>query len=251
MAVYKLTLVLPQQPPFHLVAKIPRQRRIVYTHQQTADQATHRLLDRLVTLAAHLARYAPGLFPRSGGVWHGRSGDDTPQHLLIEEFIPGVSAERLKLTYEAQLAAGQLSTAAYQRRRQAAERLAVAAFVRLWDCLGRRTFTSDPSPWNVLIRSTDTPDGAPPGVTIIDLHSLEDEVDLAYVMHRLTAIYGMRREMVEAVILPGLFDALGREEGRTLLRAELPHLEAQARQMRRNLGVDLHQPLLTAIRDLG
>ncbi|MGQ4808872.1 hypothetical protein NKDENANG_02265 [Candidatus Entotheonellaceae bacterium PAL068K] len=253
MAVYKITVALPPQPPYYLVGKIPHTRRLVYAsdtgHQSTKD-TTQTLLDRLVSLAKHLAQSAPGLFPRSGGVWHGRLADGSLQHLLIEEFIPGVSAEGLQYRYDNQLAAGRLSPTAYQKCRGAAERLAVTAFIRLWDGLNRQVFTSDPSPWNVLIQPADNDHEDAARVTIIDLHSLEDNASLTYVIQRLAAVYGARQEIVEEVILPALFDVLGVEEGRTLLRDELPHLEAQAQQMCRNLGVDLHQPLLNAIRNL-
>jgi hypothetical protein len=248
MAVYKVTIRLPQQPPYHLVGKIPHARRIVYaagTDQQSAAASTHALLERLVALAERLGHHAPGLFPRSGGVWCGTDTHSMPQYLLVEEFIPGVSVERLKHTYEEQLTAGQLTQAEYERRRTAAERLAVGAYIRLWDCLERRTFTSDPSPWNVLVQNSEASTA-----TIIDLHSLEDGMTLADVIQRLGAVYGVRQEMLEQVILPGVFDALGPAEGRALLREALPDLEAQAERSRRNLGMDLHQPLLDAIRKL-
>jgi hypothetical protein len=250
MAVYKITFLLPQQSPYCLVGKIPHARRIVYaagTDQQSTTASTRALLERLVALAEHLGRHAPGLFPRSGGVWYGQDTHGTPQYLLVEEFISGVSVERLKHTYEEQFTAGHLTQAEYERQRAAAERLAVAAFIRLWDSLGRHTFTSDPSPWNVLVQASDT--GASPA-TIIDLHSLEDDRTLADVLQRLGAVYGMRQEMLDQVILPGVLDTLGSEEGPALLRQALPNLEAQAERSRRNLGIDLHQPLLDAIRKL-
>jgi len=153
MAVYKITALLQSQQIQHLVCKIPHQRRIVYTattdHQTTAD-TTRQLLDRLVELADHLTQRAPGLFPRSGGAWHWHDDEGTPRHLLVEEFIPGLSVERLKHHYEQQWMANQLSADLYRQHRTAVERLAVATFVRLWDALDRRLFTSDPSPWNVL-----------------------------------------------------------------------------------------------------
>lgn len=253
MAVYKIAIMLPHRSPRYLVAKIPRDRRIVYapgTNHQTAEDTTHSLFDRLVALAEHLAQHAPGLFPRTGGVWRQPQANNTWQHLLIEEFIPGVSVERLQHMYDEQLTTGQLSTAVYQQRRATAERLAVAAFIRLWDCLERRAFTSDPSPWNVLLHGIDTDGNHRPTATIIDLHSLEDNATLAYVIQRLAAVYGMRREVVEKVILPGIFDVLGGEEGRALLLTELPQLEAYAEQTRQNLGVDVQKPLLNAIRNL-
>jgi hypothetical protein len=253
MAVYKITVLQPPQP-YDLVGKIPQDRRIVYasgTGHKTADNTTHALLERLVALAAHLAQHAPGLFPRCGGVWHQHQADGTARHLLVEEFIPGVSVERLKHTYDEQLVRGELSTVAYQQRRTTVERLAVAAFIRLWNCLGRCIFTSDPSPWNVLLRPSGVNGEDSPAATIIDLHSLEEHADLTYVMQRLAAVYGMRQEMLTEVILPGIFDVLGLEEGRALLRSELPQLEAHARQTRQNLGVNLQQPLVNAIRDLG
>ena len=158
MAVYKITALLQSQQTQHLVCKIPHQRRIVYTattdHQTTAE-TTHQLLDRLVALADHLTQRAPGLFPRSGGVWHWHDAEGTPRHLLVEEFIPGLSVERLKHHYEQQWMANQLSADLYHQHRTAVERLAVATFVRLWDALDRRLFTSDPSPWNVLVHQSD------------------------------------------------------------------------------------------------
>jgi hypothetical protein len=190
------------------------------------------------------------VFPRCGGLWHWQQDNGTRPHLLVEEFISGISVERLKHQYEQQLMAGQLSPAAYQQQRTAAERLAVATFVRLWHGLGRHTFTSDPSPWNVLVQPPASGEAAAPRATIIDLHSLEDHAGLAYVVQRLAAVYGMRQEIAEQVILPGLFDTLGVEEGRALLLAELPHLEAEAERARKNLGVDLQRPLLTAIYNL-
>lgn len=254
MAVYKLTMGLSCQTLHHLVAKIPRDRRIVYTEEtqeQTAADTTRQLLDRLVALGEHLAQRAPGLFPRSGGVWHRQQSHGSASHLLIEEFIPGLSVERLKHGYEEQRLAGQLSMATYRQRCMAVERLAVAAFIRLWDALERRTFTSDPSPWNVLVQPNDQGDVATTNATIIDLHSLEEHADLTYVIQRLAAVYGMRQEIVEEVILPGVLDTLGDTAGRALLRTALPTLEAQAQRTYQNLGVDLQRPVLDAIRKMG
>ena len=253
MAVYKLTALCPQQQTQQLVCKIPHQRRIVYTsataHKSTED-ATRQLLDRLVTLADHLAQHTPGLFPRSGGVWHWHAADGTPQHLLVEEFIPGLSVERLKLKYEQAWLAQQMSPEVYHQSRTAVERLAVATFLRLWQALDRRLFTSDPSPWNVLVQQPDAALTRQSVATIIDLHGLEDDAGLAYVVQRLAAVYGMRQEMLEEVLIPGMLDALGEAEGRALLLAELPRLEVEAERVRQNLGVDLQRPLLRLIRSL-
>jgi hypothetical protein len=253
MAVYKITALLQAGQARHLVCKIPHQRRIVYTattdHQTTAD-TTHQLLDRLVTLADHLTQRAPGLFPRSGGVWHWHDAEGTPRHLLVEEFIPGLSVERLKHHYEQQWMANHLSADLYRQHRTAVERLAVATFVRLWDALDRRLFTSDPSPWNVLVHPPEAALGRRPGATIIDLHGLEDDVGLTYVVQRLAAVYGLRRDILEDVLLPGVCDALGVAAGTALLRAELPQLEAEAARLRQNLGVDVQQPLVQLIRTL-
>lgn len=252
MAVYKLTVVVAPQQTHYLVCKIPHQRRIVYapgtTHQE-AEDTTHELLDRLVQLAQQLDHCAPGLFPRSGGAWHWHDAQQTPQHLLMEEFIPGVSVERLKHAYEQQLLDGQCSATTYQERRIAIERLAIAVYTRLWDCLGQCMFTSDPSPWNILVRPAQAAP-VPSPATIIDLHGLEDNVDLSYVVQRLAAVYGMRQEILQEVLLPGVLDALGSDQGKILLAHTLPTLEVQARQMHRNLGVDMLQPLLQAIRRL-
>lgn len=253
MAVYKITVDFPHQPPLCMVAKTPRDRRIVYASSadhHTAEATTHSLLTRLVRLAEHLAGHAPGIFPRSGGHWHAPWADGTVRHLLLEEFIPGVSVERLTHAYDEQRTAGQLSMADYTQRRITVERLAVATFIRLWDALGRQTFTSDPSPWNVLVRQRKPEEPHALTATIIDLHSLEDHATLSYVLQRLAAVYGMRQEVVDEVILPGLCDVVGTKTARALLRAELPHLEDQAQQARRNLGVDLQKPLLEAIRRL-
>ena len=253
MAVYKITALLQSQQTQHLVCKIPHQYRIVYTastDHQTTEDATHQLLDRLVALADHLTQRAPGLFPRSGGAWHWYDAEGIPHHLLVEEFIPGLSVERLKHHYEQQWMANQLSADLYRQRRIAVERLAVATFVRLWDALDRRLFTSDPSPWNVLVRQPDAAPSSQPGATIIDLHGLEDDVGLTYVVQRLAAVYGMRQDMLEDVLIPGVLDALGVAAGTALLRAELPQLEAEAARMRQNLGVDVQQPLVQLIRTL-
>jgi hypothetical protein len=253
MAVYKITALLQSQQTQHLVCKIPHQRRIVYTaitdHQTTAD-TTHQLLDRLVELADHLTQRAPGLFPRSGGAWHWRDAEGTPRHLLVEEFIPGLSVERLKHHYEQQWMANQLSADLYHQHRTAVERLAVATFVRLWDALDRRLFTSDPSPWNVLVHPPDARLSRQPVATIIDLHGLEEDVGLTYVVQRLAAVYGMRQDILEDVLMPGVLDALGGAAGTALLRAALPELEAEAERMRQNLGVDVQQPLIQLIRTL-
>ncbi|MGE3536379.1 MAG: hypothetical protein AB7N91_02955 [Candidatus Tectimicrobiota bacterium] len=249
MAVY--TVRLPGTEP--LVCKIPHQRRIVYTtetSQHTSEETTRQLLDRLVELADHLAQRAPGLFPRSGGAWHWQSSDGTPRHLLVEEFIPGLSVERLKLRYEQAWLEDTLSAEHYTRCRIAAERLAIATFVRLWDALDRRLFTSDPSPWNILVQQPDTDLSSASAATIIDLHGLEDGAGLAYVVQRLAAVYGMREDIVEQVLLPGVCDALGETTGVALLRAELPQLEAEAARLRQNLGVDMQQPLLRALHRL-
>ena len=253
MAVYKITALPRSQHTQHVVCKIPHQRRIVYTthtdHQTTAD-TTHQLLDRLVALADHLTQRAPGLFPRSGGAWHWHDAAGTPRHLLVEEFIPGLSVERLKHHYEQQWMANQLSMDLYHQHRIAVERLAVGTFVRLWDALDRRLFTSDPSPWNVLVQQPDDAPGSQSVATIIDLHGLEDDVSLAYVVQRLAAVYGMRQDILEDVLIPGVLDALGVTAGTALLQAELPQFEAEAARMRQNLGVDMQQPLLQCLRAL-
>ena len=166
MAVYKITALLQSQQTQYLVCKIPHQRRIVYTattDHQTTEDTTHQLLDRLVELADRLTQRAPGLFPRSGGAWHWHDAEGTPRHLLVEEFIPGLSVERLKHHYEQQWMANQLSADLYHQHRTAVERLAVATFVRLWDALDRQLFTSDPSPWNVLVHQPDAMPGQSAG----------------------------------------------------------------------------------------
>ena len=253
MAVYKLTVHCGPHA-FSLVCKIPRQRRLVYTadaNAQAQDDATSDLLDTLADLADTVNRRAAGIFPRCGGVWHWRDDAGTPRHLLIEAFIPGVSVERLLLQYEQRLLASELDATAYAQRRAAAERLAVATYVRLWDALDRRLFTSDPSPWNILVRDADATESETGSATIIDLHSLQPDAGFSYVVQRLAAVYGLREEMLERALLPGIIEALGEEEGRRLLLDGLPCLEAAAEKARRNLGVDTLQPLLRLIRRLG
>jgi hypothetical protein len=252
MAVYKLTAKNIQGETRHLVCKIPHQRQIVYTsgtRSHTPIDTTQQLLDRLAELAHQLHQRAPGLFPRSGGVWHWHTADGDRRHLLVEEFIPGLSVERLRNACEQQWTAGELSEDAYQQQRLQLDRLAMATFIRLWDALGRRTFTSDPSPWNLLVHPQASA-ATPRTATIIDLHSLEEDVGLSYVIQRLTALYGLRQDVIEGALLPGVLDALGSGEGRALLHAELPRLEAEAQQAVQNLGVDLQQPLLKAINAL-
>ncbi len=222
MAVYKITALLQSQQIQYLVCKIPHQRRIVYTattDHQTTEDTTYQLLDRLVALADRLTQRA-------------------------------LSVERLKHHYEQQWMANQLSADLYRQHRTAVERLAVATFVRLWDALDRRLFTSDPSPWNILVHPPDAMPDSQPGATIIDLHGLEDDVGLTYVVQRLASVYGMRQDILEDVLIPGVFDALGVAAGTALLRAELPQLEAEAERMRQNLGVDVQQPLIHLIRTL-
>jgi hypothetical protein len=70
------------------------------------------------------------------------------------------------------------------------------------------------------------------------------------VVQRLAAVYGMRQDILEDVLIPGVCDALGVATGTALLRAELPQLEAEAARMRQNLGVDVQQPLVQLIRTL-
>ncbi len=253
MAVYAISVQCAGQLTQQFVCKIPHQRRIVYTtetSQQTAEETTRQLLDRLVSLADHLAQRAPGLFPRSGGAWHWQGSNGTPRHLLAEAFIPGLSVERLKLKYEQEWLADELSSACYAQRRSAVERLAIATFVRLWDALDRCLFTSDPSPWNIIIQRPDTEISSQSVATIIDLHGLEDGVDLPYVVQRLAAVYGMREDIIAQALIPGVCDALGEAEGTALLRAALPALEAEAERLRQNLGVDMQQPLLRTLRRL-
>lgn len=252
MAVYKLTAEDLQGESRHLVCKIPHERKIVYQSETRSDiriETTQQLLDRLADLAQHLHQRAPGLFPRSGGVWHWRTADGVTRHLLVEEFIPGLSVERLRNACEQQWTAGDLSEDAYRQQRLQLDRLAIATFIRLWDALGRRTFTSDPSPWNLLVHPQAS-EAAAPTATIIDLHSLEEDVGLSYVIQRLSTLYGLRQDVIEGALLPGVLDALGPGEGRALLHAELPCLEAEAEQAAKHLGVDLQQPLLKAIRAL-
>ena len=251
MAVYKLTVTLADGRLHPLVCKIPHERQLVYTSGASRQiNTTHELLDHLVRLADHLDARAPGLFPRSGGVWHWRTPQGAPCHLLIEAFVPGISIERIKYIDEDRWAAGGMSTEVYVQRRTAQERLAIATFTRLWDALDRRQFTSDPSPWNLLAPLPEDGVCMPSRATIIDLHSLEEDVSLAYVTQRLAAVYGLRQEVLEHVLLPGILDALGADEGRDLLRAELPQLEAEAERATQQLGVNLQQPLLNAIRAL-
>ena len=251
MAVYKLTVTLADGRLHPLVCKIPHERQLVYTSGAKRQiHTTEELLDHLVRLADHLDTRAPGLFPRSGGVWHWQTPQGASCHLLIEEFIPGVSIERMKYIDEDRWAAGDMSTEIYFQRRTAQERLAVATFARLWDALDRRQFTSDPSPWNLLAPLHEDDAVLPSSATIIDLHSLEENVGLAYVTQRLAAVYGLRQEVLDDVLLPGILDALGADEGRDLLRAELPQLEAEAELATQQLGVNLQQPLLNAIRAL-
>ena len=250
MAVYKLTVQCGRHT-YPLICKIPHQRRLVYTADadaQAQDDATSDLLDTLADLAATVNRRAAGLFPRCGGVWHWRDADGTPRHLLIEAFVPGVSVERLLLQYEQRLLAGELDAAAYAGHRTAAERLAVTTYVRLWDALDRRLFTSDPSPWNVLVQDADAAKNGAASATIIDLHSLQPDAGFPYVVQRLAAVYGLREEVLGQALLPGIVEALGREEGRRLLLNSLPCLQAAAEAARRNLGVDTLQPLLRLIR---
>lgn len=252
MAVYKLTVQCGPHA-FPLVCKIPHQRRLVYTadtNAQAQDDTTSDLLDTLADLADTVNRRAAGLFPRCGGVWHWRDGAGVPRHLLIEAFILGVSVERLLLQYEQRLLAGELDAAAYAQRRVAAERLAVTTYVRLWDALDRRLFTSDPSPWNVLVRDADAARDGAGSATIIDLHSLQADAGFPYVVQRLAAVYGLREEVLERALLPGIIEAVGQEEGRRLLLDSLRCLEAAAEMARRNLGVDTLQPLLRLIRCL-
>ena len=249
MAVYKLT-VESGGHAFPLVCKVPHQRRLVYAaNTGSQNDATSDLLDTLAKLADTVNRRAADLFPRCGGVWHWRDETGTLRHLLIEAFIPGVSVERMLLEHEQRLLAGELDATAYAQRRADAERLAIATYVRLWDALGRRQFTSDPSPWNVLVRGADA-EGDGGGATIIDLHSLQTDAGFPYVVQRLAAVYGLRKEVLERALLPGVVEALGQEEGRRLLLDSLQSLEAAADEARRNLGVDTLLPLLRLIRHL-
>ena len=72
--------------------------------------------------------------------------------------------------------------------------------------------------------------------------------NFSYVIQRLVAVYGLREEVLGRALLPGIVEALGREEGRRLLLDSLPCLQAAAEAARRNLGVDTLQPLLRLIR---
>lgn len=251
MAVYKLTVTFAKGQSHPLVCKIPHERQLVYTSgAERQVNTTQELLDYLVRLADHLAERAPGLFPRSGGVWHWQTPEGVPCHLLIEEFIPGISIERMKYADEESWTNDSMSTEVYFQRRTAQERLAIATFVRLWDALDRRQFTSDPSPWNLLVQPHEDDTDMPQTATIIDLHSLEEDAGLSYVAQRLAAVYGLRQEVLDNALLPGILDVLGQDEGRELLRAELPQLEAEAKLASQRLGVSLQQPLLNAIRAL-
>jgi hypothetical protein len=251
MAVYKLTVAFSDGQLHPLVCKIPHERQLVYTSGAKRQiNTTPELLDHLVRLADRLAERAPGLFPRSGGVWHWQTSDGGPGHLLIEEFIPGISIERMKYADEERWTNDSMSTEVYVQRRTAQDRLAIATFVRLWDALDRRQFTSDPSPWNVLVQPHEDEAVMPQTATIIDLHSLEEDASLSYVAQRLAAVYGLRQDVLEQILLPGILDVLGQEEGRALLRAEVPQLEAEAELATQRLGVNLQQPLLNAIRAL-
>lgn len=251
MAVYKLTVTFADGQLYPLVCKIPHQRQLVYNAGGDRQvHTTQELLDHLVRLADHLATRAPGLFPRSGGVWHWQTSEGVACHLLMEEFIPGISIERMKYADEERWSDNRMSTEVYVQRRTAQERLAITTFVRLWDALDRCQFTSDPSPWNLLVRQHEDATTMPPTATIIDLHSLEEDAGLSYVIQRLAAVYGLRQEVLEQALLPGILDVLGQDEGRELLRAELPRLEAEAELAAQRLGVNLQQPLLNAVRAL-
>lgn len=252
MAVYKLTVTFSDGRIQPVVCKIPHERQLVYSAPGSDRQVntTLELLDHLVRLADHLAERAPGLFPRSGGVWHWQTPESAPCHLMIEEFIPGISIERMKYADEERWTDDRMSTEVYFQRHTAQERLAVTTFVRLWDSLDRRQFTSDPSPWNLLVPPHEDDTVMPQTATIIDLHSLEENVGLSYVAQRLAAVYGLRQDVLEQALLPGILDVLGPEEGRELLRAELPQLESEAELAAQRLGVNLQQPLLNAIRAL-
>lgn len=251
MAVYKLTVTFSDGQLHPLVCKIPHERQLVYTSGvERQVNTTQELLDHLVRLADYLAGRAPGLFPRSGGAWHWQTPEGVLCHLLIEEFIPGISIERMKYADEERWTNDRMSTEVYFQRRTAQERLAMTTFVRLWDALDRRQFTSDPSPWNLLVPPHEDGTTMPQTATIIDLHNLEEDVGLSYVTQRLATVYGLRPEVLEQALLPGILDVLGQDEGRELLRAELPQLEAEAELAAQRLGVNLQQPLLNAIRAL-
>ena len=251
MAVYTLTAEMASGQPIPLICKIPHERQLVYT-PSTSDatiETTQQLLEQLAQLAQRLHLRAPGLFPRNGGVWHWQTDAGEARHLLVEEFIPGLSVERLILASEQQWTDGHISETEYRQQRLSLERLAIATFTQLWVALDHQLFTSDPSPWNLLVHPQRQ--AAEPRVaTIIDLHSLEENAGLAYVIQRLAALYGLRQDLIDGALLPGIFDVLGPDEGRTLLLAELPQLEAEAEQAAKNLGVNLQQPLLKAIRAL-
>lgn len=252
MAVYKLT-AMHAQGQQQVVCKIPHERRITYAGNTARDiplDTTTQLLERLVSLADLLAAQAPGLFPRTGGIWHWEDEEGVWHHVLVEEFIPGISIERLKLAYEQQFVDGILILEDYNARCRRLERLAVATFVRLWDALDRQSFTSDPTPWNLLAHAEAHGEELPATATIIDLHSLEEDVGLPYVVQRLATVYGMRQEVMEEALIPGVLDALGPEEGHTLLLEALPYLEEEARKTARNLGVAVNQPLLQALYNL-
>lgn len=251
MAVYTLTVTFSDGQSHPLVCKIPHERQLVYTSGEPRQiNTTQELLDHLVHLADHLADRAPGLFPRSGGVWHWHTPEGAPGHLLIEEFVPGISIERMKYADEERWANDRMSTEVYFQRRTAQECLAITTFVRLWEALDRRQFTSDPSPWNLLVQPSEDDMVMPQTATIIDLHSLEEAAGLSYVTQRLAAVYGLRQEVLDHALLPGILDVLGADEGRELLRAELPLLEAEAEAEAQHIGSNLHQPLLNAIRAL-
>ncbi len=252
MAVYKLT-ARHDQGQQQVVCKIPHERRITYAGNTARDiplDTTSQLLERLVSLADLLAAQAPGLFPRTGGIWQWEDEAGAQHHVLVEEFIPGISIERLKLAYEQQFVDGILSLEDYNTRCRRIERLAVATFVRLWDALDRQSFTSDPTPWNLLVHAEPHGEELPATATIIDLHSLEEEVGLPYVVQRLATVYGMRQDVVDEALIPGVLDALGAEEGRTELLDALPHLEDEAQRTARNLGIEVYQPLLQSLFNL-
>ena len=92
--------------------------------------------------------------------------------------------------------------------------------------------------------------GSRPGATSIDLRGLEDDVSLTYAVQRLATGYGMRQDILEDVLIPGVLDALGVAAGTALLRAELPQLETEAEYIRQNLSVNVQQPLVQLIRTL-
>ena len=77
-----------------------------------------------------------------------------------------------------------------------------------------------------------------------------DDHDRGPHSRQLRVLCSMRQEVLEHALIPGVLDALGGQEGQALLQAELPQLEAEAQRAARNLGVDLQQPLLNAIRAL-